>query len=70
MSAEVPPPCGMGLADPKNYAPPPRVIMPRLVDLGQRYERKEIRLKLLTPRILPYKVTRGHRNRRRSIRHL
>ena len=51
---------------------PSRVFLPQFVILGQtvRAFMKEIHAKILIFRVLPFKVTQGHRNRQRSLCYL
>ena len=68
-----PPTCGRGVADPLEIYAPPHICYP--AEFGRSRSNgtsliKEIRLKKMTARVPPFKVTQGHRNWHRSIRHL
>jgi len=67
-----PAPCGRGVADPLEIRPSPTCYAAKF---GRSMSNgtsviKEIRQKNFIPRVPPFKVTHGHRNRHGLIRHL
>ena len=67
-SDEGPAPYGSGVADPLEIHPSPHVTLSNLV--VQTVRVLEIRLKKLTPRVSPFKVTQCHQNQHGSIGYL